>query len=142
MLVKLFSIVNFLFEFLLMICEIRHHRSVQNLEIEGFERPTEEQRRAKVHGTAACTSCASLIVVALIVVGCFFVTPDRVCTKNQALELAVCTDCSIDNCIACSKDSTHCETCASGYVAFNGKCIDCDHDTSAVLCEKCSAAPR
>lgn len=68
--------------------------------------------------------------------------PGRQCSSDTALELAVCTACSVSNCLTCSKDSTHCEKCARGYVSFNGKCIDCDHDASAVFCEECNAAPR
>jgi len=76
-----------------MIWEIRLNFKMRGLNIKGFEKCSEEDRR-RTHGRkySVCGFVAIAIYIA-IVAFCFFTIESRSCTDKHALELGVCVPC-------------------------------------------------
>ena len=136
--IKMFSLISFIFEVLLMICEIRTHKKLQELEVRGYIKPTEPERRAKACRLGVFTGIGSCAFILLIMVIGLAATPGRKCGTGHVLELAVCNKCQRDNCAECESDSRTCSKCNVGFTVVDGKCTDCDSDTSRVICEACN----
>ena len=109
--IKVFTFLSFIFELTLMTCEIYQHKKLQELEVRGYLKPTEQQRRGKAWCLGAFSGIGSAIVFLLIVIIGLSATDGRSCGTGHKLELAVCNKCQRDNCAECSSDSRSCTTC-------------------------------
>lgn len=134
---KVFMFLSFIFELSLMTCEIYHTNKLQKLEVRGYEKPTEEKRRAKAWCQGSFSGIGSAAAFLLIVIAGLAATKGRSCGAGHALELAVCNKCERDNCAECTSDSRTCSRCQLGYSVIDGKCRDCDSDSTRVICEQC-----
>lgn len=135
--IKVFTFLSFIFELSLMTCEIYQHKKLQELEVRGYIKPTENQRRSKAWCLGAFSGIGSAIIFLLIVIAGMSATDGRACLDGHILELAVCNKCERDNCAECSSDARTCSRCEIGYSAVDGKCRDCDSDSSRTICEQC-----
>jgi len=90
---KLLSLLNFTIEIIVMIWEIRLNFKMRGLNIKGFEKCTEEDRR-RTYGRkySVCGFVAMAIYLALFCL-LFFTQASRSCTEKHALELGVCVPC-------------------------------------------------
>lgn len=90
---KLLSLLNFTIEIIVMIWEIRLNYKMRGLNIKGFEKLTEEDRRRTYGRKYTVCGLVGFIIYMLIVVLCFFAVVSRTCTDKHALELGVCVPC-------------------------------------------------
>ena len=109
--IKLLSLLIFIAELSVMVCEIYKVRTLQKLEIGGFKKLTEEERREKHSARAFAAGILTVIVIALVVIIGFAAIPSRACDDlgyPANLEMATCQECLSESCIDCSGGSKKC----------------------------------
>lgn len=91
---KLLSLLNFTIEIIVMIWEIRLNYKMRGLNIKGFEKCTEEDRRRTYGRKYTVCGIVSFVLYIVILGLCIFgVVESRSCTDKHALELGVCVPC-------------------------------------------------
>ena len=124
---KCLTLLNFIVEFTLMILEIILNRRYRKLEIPGFEKKSEEERRRLHSKTFAILSTIALMAFTIVLLMCLLLAPMRHCGEGHSLQMAMCVNCEDDGCTSCDGNPSYCDTCIPGkYATSDGKCFDCD----------------
>lgn len=140
---KLICLILMVTELSVMIWEVANNRDLKKLRIPGFEKLTEEERRAQNHQKATTLASATFaLFIAFVVLAAVF-GEGRKCGERQALENAVCTDCWSPYCQECPESSsvTGCQKCDPGYLLKDGDCVKCDGETTHNKCLACEVSP-
>lgn len=89
----MFSLLVFIFELCLMICEIYNWRKLHKLDISGFKKPTEEEKREKNSANAFCYGSFSMAIIVLVMIIGLAAIKNRNCeglAYSSNLEMATC----------------------------------------------------
>lgn len=113
--IKLFSLITFILEIVLMIIEIRLNLKMRKLKVKGFEKPTEEERRRKWSRCAGIMSLVIMILYLIVLILSLSLSKGRLCEGKYSLTLGVCELCKDKNCLDCTGNPSKCSTCAGGY---------------------------
>jgi hypothetical protein len=135
---KLFSLITFIVEIVLMIIEIRLNLKLRKLRVKGFEKVSEEERRRKHGKKAGIIAILSFVSFLLILIIGLATSKGRTCLGKYSLEMGVCAKCEDENCLDCTGDYTTCKTCKGSFmINGNGKCQNCNvnNQTSCVECK-------
>jgi len=76
-----------------MIWEIKLNYKMRGLNIKGFEKLTEEDRRRTYGRKYSVCGFIGLAIYVVIFAFCFFSVDSRSCTDKHSLELGVCVPC-------------------------------------------------
>jgi len=76
-----------------MIWEIKLNYKMRGLNIKGFEKLTEEDRRRTYGRKYSVCGFIGLAIYIVIFAFCFFSVDSRACTDKHSLELGVCVPC-------------------------------------------------
>ena len=105
---KLVCLVIMITELVMMIWEVTKNKDLRKLEIPGFEKLSEEERRLQNHKRMTCLGFISMGIFILMLVLAGILGKGRECGERQALENAVCKECWDSNCQACPIISKTC----------------------------------
>lgn len=109
--IKMFLILNFFVELILVIYEIVLNRKMRKLRIQGFEKVTEEERRRLHSRKFGLLGLVSAFLWLLILIICLAASEGRVCDARHAMETGVCVPCIDPLCEQCHVDSDRCQVC-------------------------------
>jgi hypothetical protein len=110
---------------------MRYIYNLKKVAEQGFEKYTEEQRRAENHTKTWRVGCCLLVFLVVVLLIGVIAAPARNCGKKLVLENAVCVKCEDKNCLDCSDNSKQCKKCATGFLTVNGKCRDCNVNSNS-----------
>ena len=93
MIFKLFALMNFFIEIVIMIWEIRLNLKMKKLGIAEFQKLTEEDRRRKFGRKSTIYGWVSFALFIVILVLGLALAPGRSCHGSRGVETGVCVDC-------------------------------------------------
>lgn len=132
LIIKVFLILTFICELIMMIWEIVLNNRMRKLKIKGFEKKTEEEKRRLHSKKIGLLGLGSALLWLLILVIAVAASSGRTCEIRHALELGVCVPCKEPLCEACHKDSEVCQECPTKvndtamFTSERGQCLMCD----------------
>mmetsp|Transcript_18145 Transcript_18145/g.31010 ORF Transcript_18145/g.31010 Transcript_18145/m.31010 type:complete len:157 (+) Transcript_18145:710-1180(+) len=115
MLIKILTLLLMVAELVMLIWEIRIMQVfAKEIGDANFKPLNEKARRREYSSQVYKVGLVSVFLFVVFVIGTI-VGERRECLEGQALENAVCVDCSQEVCNMCSENSQVCEECSEGY---------------------------
>lgn len=105
---KMFLILNFFIEIILVIYEIVMNRKMRKLRIQGFEKVTEEKRRSLHSRKLGLLGLVSAFLWLIVLIICLAASDGRSCDARHAMETGVCVPCIDPHCEQCNIESDKC----------------------------------
>ena len=96
--IKMFLILNFFIELILVIYEIVLNRKMRKLKIQGFEKVSEDERRRLFSRKSGLLGLVSVFLWLIILIICLAASDGRKCDARHAMESGVCVPCIDPHC--------------------------------------------
>jgi hypothetical protein len=106
--IKMFLILNFFIELILVIYEIVMNRKMRKLRIQGFEKVGEDEKRRLHSRKFGLLGLVTAFVWLVVLIICLAASKGRKCDERHAMETGVCVPCIDPNCEQCHANSDKC----------------------------------
>lgn len=142
MIVKLMCFLFLIIEIIIFVWEMFTIRQMRELKLEGFEQPTEEERRKKYSKKISMAAIGLMGVFIVVLILGIALTEGKTClSEAETLENGACVSCKDGYCQDCTLAGPDgCDECKAGYskAELTGKCSSCNPGTGIDKCLKCS----